>query len=93
MILGLALATPMPFPAQADGGRLRALVTANFGFVWRTLVRLGVPRADAEDALQQVFLVAAQKLDAIEPAHERSFLFSTVLRIASRARRTAKRRC
>lgn len=72
--------------------RVRALVTAHFAFVWRSLVRLGVPRSDAEDALQQVFLVASRKLDVIEAGREKAFLFATALRIASRARRTHERR-
>jgi RNA polymerase sigma-70 factor, ECF subfamily len=67
-------------------------VTAHFGFVWRSLLRLGVPRPDAEDALQQVFLVASHKLDAVEPGRERTFLFAVALRIASRAHRTRQRR-
>lgn len=83
-----ASARPLPLrPAS-----IRALVTEHFDFVWRCLVRLGVPRADAEDALQQVFLVASSKLEAIEPGRERAFLFGTALRIASRARRTRERR-
>jgi RNA polymerase sigma-70 factor (ECF subfamily) len=89
---GEALALPAEATAARDPARLRALVTDHFGFVWRSLVRLGVPRADAEDALQQVFLVASQKLDAIEPGRERAFLFGAALRIASRARRTVQRR-
>jgi RNA polymerase sigma-70 factor (ECF subfamily) len=82
-------------PSSATGddpARLRAVVTDHFAFVWRSLVRLGVPRRDAEDALQQVFLVAARKLGAVEPGRERAFLFGTALRLASRARRTAQRR-
>jgi RNA polymerase sigma-70 factor (ECF subfamily) len=82
-----APARPAPSPA-----RVRTLVTAHFDFVWRSLVRLGVPRADAEDALQQVFLVASGKVGEIEPGRERAFLFGTALRIASRARRTHQRR-
>lgn len=72
--------------------RVRALVTENFSFVWRSLIRLGVPRPDAEDALQQVFIVASRKINDIEPGRERAFLFGTAVRIASRARRTAQRR-
>ena len=87
MIGGDAAATP-----AAVAVRVRALVTAHFAFVWRSLVRLGVPRSDAEDALQQVFLVASRKIDVIEPGHEKSFLFATALRIALRARRTHERR-
>lgn len=78
--------------AAGDPARVRALVTEHFGFVWRSLVRLGVPRADAEDALQQVFVVAARKVAEIEPGRERAFLFGTAFRIASRARRTQQRR-
>jgi RNA polymerase sigma-70 factor (ECF subfamily) len=78
--------------ADLGPGRVRALVADNFGFVWRSLLRLGVRRADAEDALQQVFIVAARKVGSIEPGRDRAFLFGTALRIASRARRTQRRR-
>jgi RNA polymerase sigma-70 factor (ECF subfamily) len=77
---------------RADPARLRVLVTEHFDFVWRTLLRLGVPRREADDALQQVFLVASRKLDTIEPGRERAFLFGTALKLASRARRTERRR-
>lgn len=78
--------------AAEVSARVHALVTAHFAFVWRSLVRLGVPRADAEDALQQVFLVASRKIDQIDAGSEKAFLFATALRIASRARRTHERR-
>ncbi len=90
-----AVAVPLPAQAPAapqDAARVRGLVTDHFAFVWRSLVRLGVPRADAEDALQQVFLVATRKIGDIEPGRERSFLFGTAFRIAWRARRTQQRR-
>ncbi|WP_437818266.1 GNAT family N-acetyltransferase [Sorangium sp. So ce1078] len=60
--------------------------------MWRSLVRLGVARADAEDAVQQVFLAAARRLGDIECGRESAFLFSTALRISSRARRAQQRR-
>src|SRR5690349_17768097 len=81
-----------PPESGAAAGRLSALVGEHSAFVWRSLLRLGVPRADAEDAVQQVFLVASRRLDDIEPGRERAFLFSTALRIAARARRTQQRR-
>lgn len=77
---------------RADPARLRALVTEHFEFVWRSLLRLGVPRRDAEDALQQVFIIASRKLASIDLGHERAFLFGTALRLASRVRRTHLRR-
>lgn len=81
-----------PPRSGAEARRLTAIVTEHSAFVWRSLVRLGVPRADAEDAVQQVFIVASRKLGDIEIGLEPAFLFSTALRIASRARRTQQRR-
>lgn len=89
---GEPTSVPRPPGAFPTPGRVRALVTEQFGFVWRSLVRLGVPRKDAEDAVQQVFIVAANRLGDIEIGRERAFLFGTAMRIASRARRTHERR-
>lgn len=77
-------------PAQA--ARVKRLVVSHHGFVWRSLVRLGVPRSDGEDALQQVFMVTARRIDDITAGAERSFLYGVCLRVASRARRTQARR-
>ncbi|MCU0686761.1 MAG: sigma-70 family RNA polymerase sigma factor [Polyangiaceae bacterium] len=82
-----------PATATPDGAaRLRRLVDTYFDFIWRSLRRLGVPEADADDAAQQVFLVVARKLPSIDPNNERSFLFGTALRVASDARRARRRR-
>lgn len=89
--------TPVP-SAPEEGSdregppRLRALVTAELPFIWRTLRRLGVREAELDDATQQVFLVTARKLAAIEAGCERSFLFQTALRVAADWRRTERRR-
>ncbi len=72
--------------------RLRDMVDAHFAFVWRSMCHLGVPEADAEDAAQQVFLIAANKIDLIESGSEKAFLFGSAVRIASRARRSRVRR-
>jgi len=76
----------------ADEVRFRAIRDEHFEFVWRSVRRLGVPEADADDAAQQVFIVTARRLGAIRPGSERAFLFATALRVASHARRTARRR-
>ena len=73
--------------ADDSNERMRAVVQAHFDFVWRSARRLGVREADADDAAQKVFLVAAQKLDRIESGRERAFLFQTALRVASHIRR------
>jgi RNA polymerase sigma-70 factor (ECF subfamily) len=72
--------------------RVRAMVDAHFDFIWRLLRRQSLPAADADDAAQQVFMVAAQKLNDIAPDSERSFLYGVARRVAANARRTSQRR-
>ena len=84
-----AAAPPRVAPPE---DRLRAMVEDGYDFVWRTLVRFGVARSEAEDAAQQVFIVASRRLDAITPGAERAFLFQTARRLAWNARRTVRRR-
>jgi len=72
--------------------RLRALVDEHYAFVWRSVRRLGVTAADADDAAQHVFLVLARKLAAVRPGCEQRYLFQTALRIASDYRRAKRRR-
>jgi RNA polymerase sigma-70 factor (ECF subfamily) len=72
--------------------RLRAMIEGHFDFIWRSLRRLGVPRADADDAAQQVFWVASRKLDEIDARKERAFLYGTAMRVAADARRARRRR-
>ena len=78
--------------ARADEARLRRIVQEHHDFVWRSLRRMGVPESATEDATQQVFLVLSRKLADVAPESERSFLFGTVVRVASDARRTQARR-
>jgi len=78
-------------PLQREA-RLRALVDAHLDTVWRALKRLGVPDAGADDATQEVFIVAARRLDEIEPGRERGYLLGIALRVAADARRALRRR-
>lgn len=78
--------------APSDAARLEAMVRENASFVWRSVRRLGVAQGDADDAAQQVLLIAARKLGAIAVGSERAFLFATALRVASKARRSSDRR-
>lgn len=77
-------------PAPSD--RAGALVRQHFAFVWRSLRRLGLPEGDADDATQQVFLVASRRIADIEPGREKAFLFSTAMFVAQKAHRTRERR-
>jgi RNA polymerase sigma-70 factor (ECF subfamily) len=68
------------------------LVRREFRFVWRLLRRLGLAESDADDAAQQVFLIAERRFGDIRPGRERSFLYTTALHVASKARRGIERR-
>jgi RNA polymerase sigma-70 factor, ECF subfamily len=76
---------------RSEEARLRAMVDEHVAFIWRLLRRLGVPAGDVDDASQRVFLVASEKLDAIAPGRERSFLFGTALNVAANVRRSSAR--
>lgn len=79
-------------PETDDGARVRGLVERNFDFVSRSVRRLGVPASDVEDATQQVFIVAAKKLENFDDDREKSFLFGIAVRVASDTRRALRRR-
>ncbi|HEX6764447.1 MAG TPA: sigma-70 family RNA polymerase sigma factor [Polyangiaceae bacterium] len=73
--------------SKAPDARLTELLKAHFHAVWRAVRRLGVMEDVADDAAQEVFIVAARKLDSIEPGSELRFLYGIALRIAANARR------
>jgi RNA polymerase sigma-70 factor, ECF subfamily len=72
--------------------RLGRLVRAYGDQLWRLLRRLGLSDADADDAFQEVTLVAARRLHGVEPTSERAFLLGTALRVTSNLRRRRERR-
>jgi RNA polymerase sigma-70 factor (ECF subfamily) len=74
-----------------DRQRLAHIFEDHAAFVARTLRRLGVPDADMEDALQDVFVVAQAKLEVIEDGKERGFLFAITRSRASSVRRSISR--
>jgi RNA polymerase sigma-70 factor (ECF subfamily) len=65
-----------------DRVRLEKLFSAHHATVWRALRRRGLSSEAAEDATQETFLLAAERLDDIRPESERSFLIATALRVA-----------
>ena len=84
---------PAPLAAEpTSADRVRALVDAHWQPLGRMLRHMGTPEADLEDALQGVFLVAAQKLDLIQPGAERAYLTQTAVHMAARSRRSVGRR-
>lgn len=69
--------------------RLEVIFATHFDFIWRSLRRFGLSEDRADDAAQQVFMIASRKLDAIKEGSERSFLFGTAMRVASDIRKSA----
>ncbi len=72
--------------SPSDQARLRGFFDAHYDSVWRLLRRLGLDPASADDGAQQVFIVAARRINDIEPGKERSFLLASTTRIAAAAR-------
>jgi RNA polymerase sigma-70 factor (ECF subfamily) len=82
---------PESAPVDAPALEFTALVRAEFEWVWRLLRRIGLSSADADDATQQVFLVAARRSgEAL--VRPRAFLYGTAVRVAANARRSLRRR-
>jgi RNA polymerase sigma-70 factor (ECF subfamily) len=97
----MTAATTLPaalwLPADGAGdseradARVRAVVDAHYDALWRFVRRMGVAAGQVEDAVQQVLVVFARRSASIGPGAERSFLFATACRVASEARRKARR--
>jgi len=85
-------AAAAPESVAVGAGRARALVVEHFDFIWRLLCRLGVPELDVDDAAQQVFIIATQRLGDLPLGGERTFLYGTALRTAATLRRNLRRR-
>jgi DNA-directed RNA polymerase specialized sigma24 family protein len=75
--------------APVDTVRLSALLHRHYGSVWRAVRRFGVPSEAAEDATQEVFIVASQKLATILEGQELRYLYGIALcrRRSARGRR------
>lgn len=84
-------ANEVPF-AGVDETRLTRIVSEHFEVLWRFLRRLGVPEGELDDAVQEVVLVLARKLELVRPGSERAFVLSVAFRVASNTRRTLRRR-
>jgi RNA polymerase sigma-70 factor (ECF subfamily) len=88
----LTIAEPSDVAAASSAERLAEMLQVHFRIVWRTLRRLGLQAAAADDAAQQVFVIASQRIGEVEPGKERAFLIGTAYRVAANARRKDSRR-
>jgi RNA polymerase sigma-70 factor (ECF subfamily) len=104
-VIGEAERRPIPEPVSGprvtaasgaeDHARVAALLRANFRDVWRMVRRFGVPENSADDAAQEVFIIAARRLPDITSGSERAFLLATAVRVAANLRRSigTRREC
>ena len=84
------MSPPDPSPNAALSPSFREVYDEFFPFVWRSLRRLGVRDADAEDAAQEVFLVVHRRLCEFEGRAKLStWLFRICMRVASDHQRRA----
>lgn len=75
-------------PVPAD---FSALYDTYFDFVWTNARRLGVPSAQLDDAVQDVFLAVYRRLPEFRgEASFKTWLFHFVLRVSSTHRRSVK---
>ncbi len=75
--------------------RVAELLRLHFRDVWRIVRRFGVPENSADDAAQEVFIIASRRLSDIAIGCERPFLFASAVRVAANVRRSlgARREC
>jgi len=83
-----------PSPTHGRGGTmdLADVYRDQFAFVYRTLLRLGIPRSSVEDVAQDVFLVVRRRLGDYDASRSMpAWLFGIARRVASDWRRSTGR--
>jgi len=78
----MAVPTQRIRPTEVDRVRLERIFNAHHATVWRALRRRGLTPEAAEDATQETFLLAAERLDEIRPEGERAYLIGVAVRVA-----------
>lgn len=79
-------------PESPAAAQIAQIFAEHADFVWRSLRRLGVPAADVDDALQEVFLVVHRRLAEYEDRGlMRAWLFSIGRQVSSHYHRGVRR--
>ncbi len=78
----MAVSAKRVAPSEVDRARLEQIFNDHHASVWRALRRRGLTAEAAEDATQETFLLAAERLGDIQQERERAFLIGTALRLA-----------
>lgn len=78
--------------ATARDQRVRSLIEDNIRLVRHTLRRVGVAASDVDDEAQRTLIIAARRIDDVEPGAERSFLIQVARNVGSHWHRARSRR-
>ena len=74
---------PEPAREETDSPSFESVYDTYFPYVWRSVQRLGVPAASADDVVQEVFMVVYRKLPEFEARSTlKTWLYGIALRVA-----------
>jgi RNA polymerase sigma-70 factor (ECF subfamily) len=73
------------------GDELARIYRDHADFVWRAVQRFGIPEAQAEDVVHEVFLVVQRRLADFTGEHPRAWLWGIARGVASNVRRGRER--
>ena len=77
---------------RAHALSIEALYAQHYAFVWRNARRLGASDDWVDDAVHEIFLVAARRLHEFEQrSSPKTWLFAITLRVVDRLRRSRRR--
>ena len=72
---------------------LSEIYAAHFDFVWRNARRLGVAEADADDVVQDVFVIVQRRIASFDGrTHMRAWIFGILARVVHDHRRSFQRK-
>jgi RNA polymerase sigma-70 factor, ECF subfamily len=81
-------ATPTPGATAAARPTFAQVYEDQFSFAWRSALRLGTPRANIDDVVQEIFIVAHERLAAFEGRSSvKTWLFGIILNVVRAHRR------
>lgn len=88
----MAASTPSRRRVTPRDQRVRSLIEDNMRLVRHTLARAGVAASDVDDEAQRTLIIAARRIDDVEPGAERSFLIQVARNVGSHWHRSRSRR-
>lgn len=79
-------------PPSSPPPSLERLYRDHAGFVWRVVLRLGIPEATAEDIVQEIFIIARRRLpDYAGHGSPKAWLYGIARGVCANARRSQER--